>query len=686
MQYNSVIDKKIIHNLFLIILLVFIQLSTFSQVFTSSNLPIIIINTDNSATILDDPRILGNMKIIYNGPGIQNFVTDQNNAASLNYNGRIDIEIRGSSSQSVEKKSYGLTTRLADNVSNNNVSLLGMPSENDWVLNGLAFEPSLIRDYISYTISRNMGNYAPRTVYCELIVNGDYRGLYLFQEKIKADSQRVNVTKITTTQNTMPELSGGYITKSDKLTGGDPVAWTMPSYVSGNDAVFIHELPKPTEVTSQQNNYIQNEFNRLASTTAANNFSPVDGYPSIIDIPSFVDFMLSNELASNPDGYHFSTFFHKDRNGKLRAGPIWDFNLTYGNDLFLWGFDRSHPNVWQFSDGGNDGAKFWKDLYLSPQFKCYLAKRWNELTQPGKPMNITTLNTLIDNTVSLIAPAVIREQTRWNTIGVHADQINTIKTFLLARISWMNNNLSDFASCNSIATPPLVITKINYNPAAITGFTSNNQEFIEIKNTGNQLVNLTGIYFNGLGLSYQFPSNSTLAANSSLYLASNAATFLSRYGFSPFGEFFRNLSNSNQNLILSDAFGNTIDNVFYYDSAPWPTNADGGGSYLQLIDTALDNNLASSWVATNTLSIPEIEISNNITVSPNPTSDIVNINSANDISKIEVLDLEGRIINRVEVNSNIYSIDFGNYANGIYLLKINQNNKIIIRKIIKKTN
>ena len=140
MQYNSTINKKIIRNLFLIILLVFIQLSTFSQVFTSSNLPIIIINTDNSATILDDPRILGNMKIIYNGPGIQNFVTDQNNSASLNYNGRIDIEIRGSSSQSVEKKSYGLTTKLADNVSNNNVSLLGMPSENDWVLNGLAFE------------------------------------------------------------------------------------------------------------------------------------------------------------------------------------------------------------------------------------------------------------------------------------------------------------------------------------------------------------------------------------------------------------------------------------------------------------------------------------------------------------------------------------------------------------------
>ena len=62
-----------------------------------------------------------------------------------------------------------------------------------------------------------------------------------------------------------------------------------------------------------------------------------DGYPSVIDVPSFIDFMILNEFAANVDGYQFSTFFHKDRNGKLRAGPIWDFNLTYGNDLFYVG-------------------------------------------------------------------------------------------------------------------------------------------------------------------------------------------------------------------------------------------------------------------------------------------------------------------------------------------------------------
>ena len=683
MKYCFYKYLRILCNSLTVMLLVFCKLDSHSQVFTESNLPIIIINTDNSTPILDSPRVLGTMKIIYNGSGIQNYVTDQTNANSLNYNGRIDIEIRGSSSQALEKKGYGLTTRLANNVSNNNVSLLGMPSENDWILNGLAFDPSLIRDYISYAISRNMGNYAPRTVYCELILNGDYRGLYLLQEKIKSDSQRVNITKITTSQNTLPELSGGYITKSDKDTSGDPIAWTMPSYVSGNNANFIHDLPKPSEVTVQQDNYIHNEFNKLASTTSVNNYSEINGYPSVIDIPSFVDFMLSNELGSNADGYHFSTYFHKERIGKLRAGPIWDFNLTYGNDLFLWGFDRSHTDVWQFADGGNDGAKFWKDLFLSPQFKCYLSKRWNEVTQVGKPMNLATLNAMIDTVVTLISPAVIREQTRWDSVGIHLDQINGIKTFLSARIAWMNNNIGNFSSCNSIVTPQLVITKINYNPVLTTSFTSNDQEFIEIKNCGSQVVNLSGIYFAGLGLSYQFPANSTIAANSSLYLASKATTFFSRYGLNAFGEFYRNLSNSNQNLILSDAFGNTIDTVFYYDTAPWPTSPDGGGSYLQLIDTALDNNLASSWVASNTLNLIENESDSQIAIYPNPTSDLITITSKMEISKIEIFDLEGRFIQNITSKYEVNEIDFSRLSNGIYMLRIEINGISIIRKVIK---
>jgi spore coat protein CotH len=351
----------------------------FSQTFTDSNLPIVIITTDldvnnQSLEILDDPKILSSMKIIKRPDGSRNYLSDANTTAFLNYNGRIGIEIRGSSSQLLPKKGYGLTTLKADNISNNNVSLMGMPSENDWILNGIAFDPSLIRDYLSYNLSRQLGNYATRTAYCELVINGDYKGLYILQEKIKSSTGRVNILKIATTDNNAPNLTGGYITKADKDTGGDPIAWTMSSYSWGTN--FIHELPKPTAVTTQQNSYIYNQFLNLQNTSNTNNINLVTGYPSVIDIPTFIDFMLMNELASNPDGYQFSTFFHKDRSGKLRAGPIWDFNLTYGNDLFSMGFDRSRYNVWQFSDGGNDGPKFWRDLFNNPTYKCYLSKRW----------------------------------------------------------------------------------------------------------------------------------------------------------------------------------------------------------------------------------------------------------------------------------------------------------------------
>lgn len=671
----------------LLVVFIFSQYISFGQVtFTDSNLPIVIINTDNAEEIPDDPRIFGDMKIIYRGEGLQNYITDQTNPAFLNYNGRIDIELRGSSSQDLPKKQYGLTTKLTDNLSNNNVSLLGMPSENDWILNGLAFDPSLIRDYLSYNLSRMIGNYATRTVYCELVINGEYKGLYILQEKIKADGERVNVTKITTTQNTFPNVSGGYITKADKTTGGDPVAWTMSSYIDGDNINFIHELPKPTDVTTQQNDYIYGQFNNLKNTTAVGNSSLSDGFPSIIDIPSFIDFMISNEIASNADGYQLSTYFHKDRNGKLRAGPIWDFNLTYGNDLFDYGFDRSHYDVWQFANGDNQGPKFWTDLFNNPQFKCYLAKRWNELIQPGQPMNINSLNTYIDNTISYISAAAVRENEKWGTVPALEFEIIGLKSFLSNRITWITDHLGSFADCSNVVTPPLVISKINYNPNISATFTnSNDQEFIEIKNTGSQPVDVTGIYFKGTGFVFQFPANQIITPNSSVYLASKASVFQNRYGFAAFGEFTRNLSNSNQDLVLADGFGNIIDNVHFYDNSPWP-NADGNGSFLQLTDTTLDNNLGASWTAINMDLLSNDEFSSNsfIQIFPNPTSSSVTIKANESISKVQIFDIQGRNVKSVDENSDTAAIEMDKFSNGVYLIKVFTANKFSLHKIIKQ--
>lgn len=687
---NHYFSKTYTSKNFFILLVFLFFTNAKAQTFTDSNLPIVIINTDiNPSTNLpteipDDPKILASMKIIKRPDGSRNYLTDSNNASYLDYNGRIGIELRGSTSQTLPKKPYGFTTLKANNTSNNNVSLLGMPSENDWILNSLAFDPSCIRDYISYNLSRKIGDYASRTVYCEVVINNVYQGLYILQEKVKSNVNRVNVIKMADSDNTLPNVSGGYITKADKTTGGDPVAWTMSSYTGAVD--FIHELPKPENITTQQNTYIKSQFQSLETTANTHNLDLATGYSSIIDVPSFVDYMILAELASNVDSYQYSTYFHKDKEGKLRAGPIWDFNLAYGNDLFTWGYDRSKYNVWQFSNGDNEGAKFWRDLFNDSTFKCYFSKRWNELTAQGQPLNYNYLIQFIDETISYISEAKVREQQKWGTIPNDATEINNLKSFLSRRISWMTTQLGSYSSCSAIEIPSLVITKINYNPNVSTNFpNSNDLEFIEIRNTGNTTVNLTGVYLKELGLSYQFPANSTLLANQGLYIASNKTAFQAKYSITPFGQFSRNLSNTSQKIILADGFGNTIDFVEYSNTTPWPA-ADGNGNYIQLSNTDLDNALGENWIAAsdNNLSIIENSDLKNLILYPNPVTNTLTIQASKPIVNYKMYDELGRLLYESKHDSNTIKTDWSAYPKGIYFISVSNENGKSTKKVIKQ--
>ncbi|MEO0473416.1 MAG: CotH kinase family protein, partial [Bacteroidota bacterium] len=127
----------------------------FAQSFDgSSHLPLLIVQSNGEA-IVDDPRIAAEMCLIYNGTQKRNRIGDPCNQ----YEGQISIEIRGSSSQFFPKKGYGFETQNADS-SNNNVVLLGMPSENDWILHGPFSDKSLIRNALTYRIGRDIGRYA----------------------------------------------------------------------------------------------------------------------------------------------------------------------------------------------------------------------------------------------------------------------------------------------------------------------------------------------------------------------------------------------------------------------------------------------------------------------------------------------------------------------------------------------
>ena len=659
-----------------------------AQVFSDSNLPIVIISTDKDpntglpTVIPIEPKVLGSMKIIYRPDGSRNYVTDQNNPSILQYNGRIGIEVRGSTSQELEKKPYGLTTLLDDNRTNNNISILGMPEENDWILNSLAFDPSLIRDYLSYDLSRSIGNYAARGKYCEVIVNGEYRGLYIFMEKIKIDKERVNIEKMDQADNSGLKLTGGYIVKADK-TNGDPVAWEMENN-NGGYVQYIHDNPKPEFINSIQSTYIKSIFDRFKDDMIARNESIKDGYPSDIDIPSFIDYMIINEISSNVDAYQISTYFHKDRGGKLKAGPVWDFNLSYGNDLFFWGYNRSFTNVWQFDNGDNTGSRFWNDLYKNQTYKCHLAKRWKQVSQPDNPLNYTSISKKIDSITLEINEAATREQNKWYSVGNFQSNVNDIKTWLQQRIEWMNTTIGKDDGCPTPIAPPLVISKIHYNPLENYGYTSENLEFTEITNNSNLKVDMSGLYFSEPGFNFQFPINSTIDPLQKIYLCSDSVAFKKIYGMSPLGQFGRNLSNKSQKLVLSDAWGNTIDEVEYKDEAPWPLEADGKGSFLELINLSFDNSLASSWIAKDS-AFQQVEITTSISLFPNPFINQLNIKNGNDYPvDLRVFNSTGQLLEQIKNVLAGQKIQLGSsYKSGIYIIEAAGNGEKIIRKVLK---
>ena len=659
-------------NSIIAIIFVFLSMAVTAQTFTDSNLPIVVIETDGGASIPDEPKVLATMKIIWHQDGSRNYMSDIDNPEFLNYDGRIGIERRGYSSQMVsDKKPYGLETLQDDNVTNNNVSLLGMPAENDWILNPLAYDQTGMRDVIAYELSNQIGQYASRSQYCEVVLNGNYRGLYVFMEKIKVDKNRVNIEKMDETCNQSPEVTGGYIVQANR-SDNDPLAWSMQTYLFSwwgpVYTEFIHHYPKHENITNTQNDYIHGVFLDLESVAHSYNTDITTGIPSVIDIPSFVDFMIMSEFTSNVDVYHLSTFFHKDRCGKLRAGPIWDYNLAFGYDAFG---NRSGYNVWQFDNQDNTGPRFWKDLFDTDEFRCYFAKRWFELTEEGMPLDYDRICNRIDEIDAVIAEAIGRDNQRWNQMSQHAQYVNNMKNWLQQRINWLNSHIGSSQGCSDVDLPPLVISKIHYHPQDWWSIDGDHLEFIEITNNGDAEVDLTGIYFRELGLTYQFPDGTHLAGRQAVVICSDSLLFSEYYHVTPFGQYMRKLDNKSENLVLVDAWGNVIDQVHYSDSEPWPTEADGNGPFLQLKDLDSDNSLAENWTIGDDLTVvKEIVDSQNFIIYPNPTSSKVCVALSVKPDYCHVVDLMGRDVLEIIPSNSVFDLDLSHLPSGIYIIKV----------------
>lgn len=446
-------------------------------VLSESNLPIVIINTLNSVNIPNEPKVAGMMGIINNGPGTINKITDPYNE----FNGHIGIETRGSSSGGFAKKAYGLETRLIDS-SNLNVSIFNWPADNDWILYAPYSDKSLIRNVLTYKVGNDLGRYAPRTKLCELVLNGEYMGVYVFMEKIKVNPGRVGVDKMDFTDVNSNEISGGYIVKIDKTTSGGIISWTSP-YAAAPPATgpISYQLHDPAidTINPLQEAYIENYITNFETALTGSNFTdPVLGYAPFIDVGSFIDFMIVNEISKNVDGYRISTFYHKHHvsdGGLLHAGPLWDFNLAWGNANYCEGGLTTGWEIY-FNDvcggGGSLNNPFhWNRLVQDPEFTHQLNCRWQELRM--NELHTDSLLNYIDETHSYLADAADRNFTKWPVLGnylwpnnfvgnTYQEEIDYLKTWTTDRLNWMDANM--FGSCPDLSNPEQELSSFNVFP------------------------------------------------------------------------------------------------------------------------------------------------------------------------------------------------------------------------------
>lgn len=449
----------------------------------NQNLPVILINTYGGT--INDQNFTGGSATVMN---TLNGNTDLLNGVA-DYQGRIGIHIRGSTSEAYAKQQYAI--ELWDETNNDKkASLLGMPSESDWVLYDPFTETSLMQNQLAYKWANETGHYASRTQFVEVYMStagnthvsntqtlnysSNYLGVYILEEKVKIDSNRVDID--TPISSTNP--NGGFIIQQDRYSGSD--YFTTPKGVH-----MVLQDPDEVALETPIANAWDAFENALFSTgTDWETPGKANYYGNYIDINSFVDYYLLNEMTRNIDAFWLSTFYNKapdtvvngtvTQRGLISAGPVWDFNLALGAANYNASADSDGWDTNTLSpypgapgvSGFNPQDAYFQRLLADPNFVQAISDRWNQLR--AGVFSTTKLMSDIDADVSTLSDntgvypvganptgttsPLMRNFQKWQILGVYQttqgmydpagswiQDVNLMKNWLTARVNWMDS-------------------------------------------------------------------------------------------------------------------------------------------------------------------------------------------------------------------------------------------------------
>ena len=384
---------------------------------TFTGMPVVYIETEGQAPITSkDEYINGQITIITNGRGEAGM--DQ---------AEIEIRGRGNTTWQMSKKPYKIKFPERTEV-------LGMPEHKIWVLLANFSDKTLLRNHTAFRLSQQVGlGYTPRSQFVDLYLNGAYWGNYQLTEQIKIDKNRLDIDELDADDTAEDKITGGYLLEIDGRPDEDV------SFRSTQGIRFV--IKSPEEGSSEQVEYIRQYVQATEDALFADNFADAQaGYTQYIDVDSFVDWYLLNELAKNTDAkFANSVYLHKPRGGKLTMGPVWDYDISMGNVDYSPG---------EFTEGWYIREASWfQRLFQDPAFEQRVKARW----QVFKP-EIDGLIADIDQQAASLEQSQRLNFGRWNILGYkvwpnpvatgsYSGEVAYLKDWLTKRTNWMDGEM-----------------------------------------------------------------------------------------------------------------------------------------------------------------------------------------------------------------------------------------------------
>lgn len=313
------------------------------------------------------------------------------------------------------------------------VSFFGMVPSEKWVLVSTFRDPSLIRNCVAMDIAACMDHleYTPKQIPVDVYLNGEYLGIYTFSEKIDVDLQKINMFS---GEDYQPPADSEDMDIAFFLEcGGDlmrPHVYSQEYFMTAHSPKMFFQYPVLDEPYTDEFYYVYNYMNDLDRALVRGT-----GYEEYIDVDSWVDWFIVMELTNNTDSAFWrSSFLYRRPGEKVMLGPVWDFDMAFGN----FDYDNKSYAYWATAEQVYDLAQnhYMSYLYQSDDFMLAVQERWDEVKED---LLATAMDSIDRNSEMVAASRVYNNHVR----GVSSSeyQVNALRNFIQKRYDWIDMSI-----------------------------------------------------------------------------------------------------------------------------------------------------------------------------------------------------------------------------------------------------